>query len=258
MVDESENVFFLGDDKPYIVQPRPARKKQQPNPSKSKQKGKTQQNVEFHKEEREKENPSQSKRGQKGKMRKIKEKYKDQDEEERKLRMEILKSGGESKVQKKKRVAEMEVAAKKAAGKKFEPRVKDVDADEAEEPATADVEMLDSLTGIPHEEDELLFAVPVIAPYQTLHNYKYVLLWLNLIVKKLNFILLNRFKVKLTPGSGRRGKAAKMALQIFQKDKACTQREKDLMKNVREDLIARNIPGKVKLSAPHLQKAYKW
>lgn len=63
--------------------------------------------------------------------------------------------------------------------------------------------------------------------------------------------------MKLTPGTGRRGKAAKMALQIFLKDKTCSQREKDLMKNVREDLIARNIPGKVKLSAPHLQKAYK-
>lgn len=172
--EEMENVIFLGDDKPYIIQPLPARKKQQPNPSKSKQN--KQQKVKHHTSQQsqneEKEVSSQAKRGQKGKIRKIKEKYKDQDEEERKLRMDILKSSGESKQQKKKRAAEIEVAAKKAAGKKFEPKVKDIDADDVEEPAAADVEMLDSLTGIPHEEDELLFAVPVIAPYQTLQNYK--------------------------------------------------------------------------------------
>lgn len=48
-----------------------------------------------------------------------------------------------------------------------------------------------------------------------------------------------------------------MAVQIFFKYKNCTQREKDLIKNVRDDMLARNIPGKVKLSAPHLQNVYK-
>lgn len=37
---------------------------------------------------------------------------------------------------------------------------------------TADVDMLVSLTGQPVVEDELLFAVPVVAPYNTLSNYK--------------------------------------------------------------------------------------
>lgn len=37
---------------------------------------------------------------------------------------------------------------------------------------TADVDMLDSLTGLPVPEDELLFAIPVVAPYNTLLNYK--------------------------------------------------------------------------------------
>lgn len=32
--------------------------------------------------------------------------------------------------------------------------------------------MIDALTGIPQVDDELLFAVPVIAPYNTLLNYK--------------------------------------------------------------------------------------
>jgi hypothetical protein len=50
----------------------------------------------------------------------------------------------------------------------------DSDAGETVEEVTvaADVDMLDSLTGIPVPEDELLFAIPVVAPYNTLHNYK--------------------------------------------------------------------------------------
>lgn len=35
-----------------------------------------------------------------------------------------------------------------------------------------EVDMLDQLTGKPVAEDELLFAVPVIAPYSTVLNYK--------------------------------------------------------------------------------------
>ena len=37
----------------------------------------------------------------------------------------------------------------------------------------SEVDMLDSLTGIPHAEDELLFAMPVVAPYNTMTNYKF-------------------------------------------------------------------------------------
>lgn len=35
-------------------------------------------------------------------------------------------------------------------------------------------DLLTSLTGQPHSEDVLLFAVPVCAPYTALTNYKYV------------------------------------------------------------------------------------
>lgn len=66
-----------------------------------------------------------------------------------------------------------------------------------------------------------------------------------------------RFKVKLTPGSGRRGKASKAALQIFLRDKSTSAREKDLIKAIKEDVLARNMPGKVKISAPQLQKHLK-
>lgn len=66
-----------------------------------------------------------------------------------------------------------------------------------------------------------------------------------------------RYKVKITPGTGRRGKASKTAVQIFMRDKACSLRERDLLKGVKDDAVARNIPGKVKLSAPQLHKYKK-
>ena len=44
---------------------------------------------------------------------------------------------------------------------------------EEEKMPASEVDMLDSLTGIPHAEDELLFAVPVVAPYNTMTNYKF-------------------------------------------------------------------------------------
>ena len=70
-----------------------------------------------------------------------------------------------------------------------------------------------------------LFAVPVVAPYSTVLQYK--------------------FKVKLTPGTGKRGKACKTALAMFLADKATAQREKDLLKSVKDQDLARNLPGKV-------------
>ena len=71
----------------------------------------------------------------------------------------------------------------------------------------------------------VLFAVPVVAPYTTVLQYK--------------------FKVKLTPGTGKRGKACKTALAMFLADKGTAQREKDLLKSVKDQDLARNLPGKV-------------
>eukprot|EP00069_Balaena_mysticetus_P009018 bmy_06163T0 len=136
------------------------------------------------------------KRGQKSKMKKMKEKYKDQDEEERELIMKLL---GEEQ---------------------------DLDQQGNEE------NLFDSLTGQPHPEDVLLFAIPICAPYNTMTNYKY--------------------KVKLTPGIQKKGKAAKTALNSFMHSKEATAREKDLFRSVKDTDLSRNIPGKVKVSAPNL------
>uniref|UniRef100_A0A182RTH0 NFACT RNA-binding domain-containing protein n=1 Tax=Anopheles funestus TaxID=62324 RepID=A0A182RTH0_ANOFN len=242
---DSESVIFLGDDKPYIIQPSAPRKKQI---SKSKQKAKDLKEKEQKAKEaqsapvkEDQQKQGQLKRGQKAKMRKIKEKYKDQDDDDRKLIMEILKSAGNRKQDEE--TKEESNPRKDGEGgdkdRKRTPRLKPGEFEELgdDTPAAADLDMLDALTGQPVEEDELLFAVPVVAPYQSLHNYKY--------------------KVKLTPGTGKRGKASKMALQIFLKDKQCTAREKDLLKAIKDEVLARNIPGKVKLSAPQMQKVRK-
>lgn len=63
--------------------------------------------------------------------------------------------------------------------------------------------------------------------------------------------------MKLTPGTGKRGKAAKTAVNMFLKERTTTSREKDLIRSVKDESIARNLPGKVKLSAPQLQKLRK-
>ncbi|XP_054262763.1 ribosome quality control complex subunit NEMF homolog [Macrosteles quadrilineatus] len=246
--ESEQTVVYLGDDQPVVITPAASRQKQQKPQKQSKD---TKQEEKEEKEEKEKQNTSQVKRGQKGKLKKIKEKYKDQDEEERKLRMLILQSAGSGKVKEtkktKKNAPKPPPVVKKPVPKpstKPTSTVGDKDGagdsggeEEEGETVTADVDMLVSLTGQPVADDELLFAVPVVAPYNTVINYKY--------------------KVKLTPGTGKRGKAAKTALNMFLKDRSATNHERDLMRSVKDQNMARNLPGKVKVSAPQLQKLKK-
>ncbi|XP_023950258.2 ribosome quality control complex subunit NEMF homolog [Bicyclus anynana] len=204
-----------------------------------------------NKNAKEEKKPEKStiKRGQKSKLKKMK-KYKDQDEEDKAFMMEMLQSDKPAK-ESKKALKQASKPKSKAQAKQQKipqpaPLILEAESDgedpepepETEQPgADADTEMLCQLTGSPHADDELLFAVPVVAPYSSLHNYKY--------------------KVKLTPGTNKRGKAAKTALQVFLRDKAGTARERDLLKAVKEENTARNFPGKVKLSAPQLHKKKK-
>lgn len=89
--DTEENVVYLGDDKPVIINTSAKQKHE---------KGKQQVRLNEPKEKIEKNDKSESdnkkaeqpvlKRGQKGKLKKMKEKYKDQDEEDRRLSMLVL------------------------------------------------------------------------------------------------------------------------------------------------------------------------
>ncbi|KAI9305340.1 fibronectin-binding protein A N-terminus-domain-containing protein [Cunninghamella echinulata] len=221
-------------------------------------------------------------RGRKGKAKKIKEKYADQDEEERQLRMELLGSnkGPQPKGKKAKKLAkenaeklafEKEREARRQQMKEQEEKEKnqgqetstggetkkdtknntqenDKDDDIRELLKEENITMLDqeeidsltpldSLTANPLPDDILHFAVPICAPYQALQKYKY--------------------KIKLTPGSLKRGKAIKQAQMVFFKNSEITTREKELIKGV-PDMEAINVMmSKVKVSAPNLEASKK-
>jgi hypothetical protein len=85
----------------------------------------------------------------------------------------------------------------------------------------------DTLTALPTEDDELLFALPVCAPYSVLSSYKY--------------------KMKLTPGTQKKGKAARQAIGML--SAAAGGRERDLMRAVTDDELVRVMLGNVKISA---------
>lgn len=207
------------------------------------------------------------KRGQKSKMKKMKEKYKDQDDEDRELIMQLLGSARSNKEEKskkgKKGKTKEEIAkkqqqqkAKGGPGRKpgtgtaevfitqdleditLEEPQDDKDDVDPDAPGSEEAEnLLNSLTGQPDPEDILLFSVPVCAPYTAMTSYKY--------------------KVKLTPGTQKKGKAAKTALNSFMHSKEASSREKDLLRSVKDTDLSRNMPGKVKVSAPNLLSAKK-
>jgi hypothetical protein len=109
-----------------------------------------------------------------------------------------------------------------------------------DEDAIDDTVELSKLTGKPHAEDLLLYAVPVCAPYNTLSKYD--------------------FRVKLTPGNMKRGKAAKQCVDIFlrgdtAKPTPSNERNKDLIKRVGDNDWVQVICADVKISAAGASKA---
>ncbi|KAG9299425.1 hypothetical protein G9A89_009377 [Geosiphon pyriformis] len=196
-------------------------------------------------------------RGKKGKLKKIKEKYADQDEEERQSRMELLSpaKGPQPKGKKAKKEMRNQILTKKikqatkgdendevistqpTQDDEFDEKL-EVDENESEEVrqllkeenvATLEndnLTVLDTLTGVPFPNDILLFAVPVCAPYSALNKYK--------------------FKVKITPGSMKKGKACKIATNFFLADSSLSPREKELIKSVPDTEMISVMLGKSK------------
>ena len=201
-------------------------------------------------------------RGKKGKLKKIKEKYKDQDEEDRKLVSEFLgadqgpkpkgkrakatwlKMKKEEEMKAKRELERNQAAENRSSNTNLnDETISQSDAREVkrmleeenvalpDEDQIDDVTYLDTLTGEPHHSDILLHAVPVCAPWNALQKYKY--------------------KLKLTPGGLKKGKAAKSVLASFvsqaQKN-AEDKREWELIKALQETEIVAQILGKVKIS----------
>ncbi|GLT34754.1 hypothetical protein SLA2020_092530 [Shorea laevis] len=223
-------------------------------------------------------------RGQRGKLKKIKEKYADQDEEERNIRMALLASAG--KVIKNDGGSENENATndkeKKPAARVPEDAIKvcykckkpghlsrdcqehpddtlhtdesgirddhrvgvddsseldrvameEDDVHEIGEDEKEKLNDVDYLTGNPLPSDILLYAVPVCGPYNALQSYKY--------------------RVKIIPGSAKKGKAAKTAMNLFSHMPEATNREKELMKACTDPELVAAIIGNVKITAAGL------
>lgn len=145
-------------------------------------------------------------RGKKAKLKKIAAKYGTQDEEERRLRMDALgtlKQVEELEKQKKEQVLKENEKHNKhqndSRKKKQEEReykkylTEDVNEDESS--ITDYLEILDSLVVKPQTEDTLISVVPVFAPWASLNKFKY--------------------KVKVQPGLGKKGKALNEALNYY-------------------------------------------
>lgn len=224
-------------------------------------------------------------RGQKGKLKKMKEKYADQDEEERRIRMALLASAGkvqtsimEPKPQPVAAVAKPVTGAEDSAKICYKCKkvghlsrdcqehpdeavqsrastgpqnnsnnIVDVGGNEMDRIAMEEDDIheigeeekeklndVDYLTGNPLPNDILLYAVPVCGPYNALQSYKY--------------------RVKIIPGTAKRGKAAKMSMNFFSHMPETTQREKELMKACTDPELVAAIIGNVKVSATGLNQ----
>ncbi|XP_010914660.1 uncharacterized protein [Elaeis guineensis] len=230
-------------------------------------------------------------RGQKGKLKKIKEKYAEQDEEERRIRMALLASAGKAPKKEKdsqdrdggagkitrsvtgqqdsskicykckksghlsrdcqETISETDqsqgIVNKHANSDVFEDLGLDSDKTTIEmdkiaieedgiheigEEERVKLNDLDYLTGNPLPDDILLYAVPVCGPYNALQTYKY--------------------RVKITPGTAKKGKAAKTAMNLFMHMPEVTNREKELMKACTEPELVAAIVGNAKITAPGL------
>lgn len=110
--------------------------------------------------------------------------------------------------------------------------------------AVDDTAELSKLTGKPSPDDVLLCAIPVCAPYQVLNQYKY--------------------RVKLTPGSVKRGKASKQCVELFlhNDDKKMivdegTKRDCALIKLINENEWVKTIIGDVRITSAGASKLTK-
>lgn len=133
-------------------------------------------------------------RGKKGKMKKIAAKYAEQDDEERRLRMEVL--GTLKQVEKKQEPAAAPkvrpAPKKKQDEREYEKYLQDIEEESA---ATNHLEILDLFISKPDAVDGVSGIIPVFAPWTTLNKFKY--------------------KAKVQPGNGKKGKALNDTLHYF-------------------------------------------
>ncbi|KAL2922240.1 Nuclear export mediator factor Nemf [Bienertia sinuspersici] len=180
-------------------------------------------------------------RGKRGKLKKMKEKYADQDEEERSIRMALLASAGKALDDKNETGAQDQIAAT-SSKKEFNDAIvvsemeqmamEEDDIHEIGEEEKGKLNDVDYLTGNPLPNDVLLYAVPVCGPYSALQPYKY--------------------RVKIIPGTAKKGKAAKTAMNLFNHMPEASTREKELMKACTDPELVAAMIGNSKITAAGL------
>lgn len=178
-------------------------------------------------------------RGQRRRAKKIKKKYADQDDEDRILGMEAVGNPliAEEEEEKTSEKTLVEKTSAPRTKKKEDDEVKKIMEEEniVELPEDEKVDFLDAFTGLPLPDDILVSGMVVCAPYSALSNYKY--------------------KVKLTPGTQKKGKACKQAMHLFVQSDSCTPAEKSVMKFITDNELVNACLPSVKVSAPGLYAA---
>ena len=172
---------------------------------------------------------------QRGKRSKKSDKYKDQDEDEKKIALQLVQGKKKENIVPVVKVKAV-VEEKPFIPEKSQEEYDELKVKEAKE-EMGEMTFLNMLVGDVKEEDEIEFGLTVCAPYEVLKNYKY--------------------KVKLTPGTERKGKSAKMGLAIFMANKQMTESEKQIIKVLNMDEMIRTIPNKCKVSAANLDAIKK-
>jgi len=154
--------------------------------------------------------------------------------------IENEEGGGEGKQRKTK----AEKAAEKEAWREILAEDGIIDVETDLDGPIDDTAEISKLTGKPLAEDVILYALPVCAPYQVLAQYKY--------------------RVKLTPGGTKRGKASKQCVEMFYRSEdqnkgrqANNNKYVEVMKAVNDNEWVQTMCGEVKISAPGASKAIK-
>eukprot|EP01129_Flabellula_baltica_P010729 TRINITY_DN4566_c0_g1_i1.p1 TRINITY_DN4566_c0_g1~~TRINITY_DN4566_c0_g1_i1.p1 ORF type:complete len:850 (-),score=251.70 TRINITY_DN4566_c0_g1_i1:13-2562(-) len=202
--------------------------------------------------------PVEYKRGQKTRAKK-REKYNWQTEEERQIAMEFLQ--GKKEVEEEKAPVEnpkemsklekvmlrKEIEERRTQQEREEEEIRNLFKQEKLELLTPeDIERLkeleadglginlSSFTGRPREGDELLYAIPVCAPFSTLKHYKY--------------------KVKVLPGNVKKGKSVNAARTLWLRNPDATDIEKELIKMIPDMDLSLSLISNSKVSAPGINK----
>ena len=133
------------------------------------------------------------------------------------------------------------------------------DAEEGEAAQGSYVAELNKLTALPRAEDTLLYCVPVCAPYAAVAKYKYRVRCAYPWSLSCRATLSTRLlwpQVKLTPGTGKKGRAGKQALDVLTRLKECVGRERDLIKMLSDPEVVNAMVGDVKVSSAGVHAAF--